>query len=192
MGYFPAFINFDNKKIVIIGGGLIAYEKLLHLLEFSINIEIIAKEISSDMKFLIDKYNLKYSLKEYEKDDIIGFDIIIAAIDNLDLQEAIYFHSRKQSCLCNCVDLQKYCDFIFPSYIKKGPLTIAISTSGTSPAMAKQIKLFLNKIIPNSVVDFLIEMKEYRNSMPKGKERMKFLEEKAKEYIKTWKGLDNE
>jgi len=187
MAYFPAFINFDDKKIVIIGGGVIAYEKLVHLLDFSTNIEIISKELSSDMQLLIDKYNLKYCLKEYEEGDIRGFDVIIAAVDNLDLQEKIYFESRNLNCLCNCVDLQKYCDFIFPSYIKKGDLTIAISTSGTSPAMAKHLKLFLNKIIPDSIVEFLIQMKEYRRTMPKGKDRMNFLDKKVKEYIKTWR-----
>ena len=76
--------------------------------------------------------------------------------------------------------------FIFPSYIKKDDLTIAVSTSGSSPAIAKYLRIYLEKIIPNSIGDFLKKMKEYRKTMPKGKKRMKFLDEKAKEYIKTW------
>ena len=187
MAYFPAFIKFDNKKILIVGGGFIAHDKLIHLLDFTNNITIIAKDYCEDMKKLIDENSLVSSTKSYEEGDIKGYDIVIAAIDNLNVQEAIYFESRKYNCLCNCVDLQKYCDFIFPSYIKKGDLTIAISTSGASPSMAKQLKIWLNKMIPNSIADFLIEMKGYRKTMPKGKERMQFLDKKTKEYISTWK-----
>jgi precorrin-2 dehydrogenase/sirohydrochlorin ferrochelatase len=85
------------------------------------------------------------------------------------------------------VDLQQYCDFIFPSYVKKGDLTIAISTGGASPAVAKQLRIYLSKLIPNSIVDFLEQMKEYRKTMPKGKERMRFLDNKAKEFIQSWR-----
>lgn len=188
MSYFPAFLKFDDKKILIVGGGYIAYEKLDHLLNFTKNITLIAKEFSEDIQKLIDCNSLKTYEKEYQKGDIYGFDIIIAAVDDFDLQESIYFESRNQNCLCNCVDLQQYCDFIFPSYIKKDDLTIAVSTSGSSPAMAKHLRIFLENIIPDSIGEFLKQMKELRKTMPKGKERMQFLDKKAKDYISTWKG----
>lgn len=186
MAYFPAFLNISDKKILIIGGGYIAFEKLEHLLDFTQNITVIAKELSDDMQSMINQHALPYELKGYEKGDIQGYDIIIAAVDDFDLQESIYEESRSYSCLCNCVDLQKYCDFIFPSYIKKGDLTIAVSTSGSSPAMAKHLRIFLSKIIPDSIVDFLSELKGLRKTMPKGKSRMEFFDKKAQEYIKTW------
>jgi precorrin-2 dehydrogenase/sirohydrochlorin ferrochelatase len=83
------------------------------------------------------------------------------------------------------VDSVDYCDFIFPSYIKNGDLTIAVSTSGASPAVAKHLRRFLEHIIPSSISKFLQEMKSLRSTMPKGKERMEFLDEKAKEYFKN-------
>lgn len=187
MAYFPAFLSFDDKKILIIGGGNVALEKLEHLLDFTKNITLISLEFNKKTKILIDQNNLKHYIKAYEKNDIEGFDIVIAAIDDFILQEEIYFDTRKYNCLCNCVDLQKYCDFIFPSYVKKGDLTIAISTSGTSPALAKQLRVLLSNLIPESIGEFLIQMKEYRKTMPKGKKRMEFFEKKVTEYIKTWK-----
>ncbi len=186
MSYFPAFLKFDDKKILIIGGGFIACEKLIHLLNFTNKITLIAKEFNEDIKTLIETNSLSYSQKSYEKDDIKGFDIIIAAVDDFNLQELIYKESRNYNCLCNCVDLQEYCDFIFPSYVKKGDLTIAISTSGTSPAMAKHLRIWLNKLIPDSIVEFLKQMKSYRSSMPKGKKRMQFLDKEASQFIQTW------
>lgn len=187
MAYFPAFLKFDDKKIIIVGGGAVALEKLEHLLDFSKDIELIAKDFSVEIMELVSKYKLKATQKSYCNGDILGFDIIIAAIDCFSLQEEIYKESRTFSCLCNCVDLPKYCDFIFPSYVKKGDLTIAVSTSGTSPAMAKHLRIYLEKMIPSSIVDFLKQMKSYRKTMPKGKERMDFLDKKAENYIKTWK-----
>lgn len=187
MAYFPAFMKFDDKKILIVGGGYIAYEKLEHLLDFTNNITLIALDYSDDIQKMIDENSLVHTKKAYEEGDIKGFDIIIAAIDDFDLQESIYKETRNYNCLCNCVDLQKYCDFIFPSYVKKGDLTIAVSTSGSSPAMAKHLRIWLNKMVPDSIVDFLKQMKEYRKTMPKGKERMKFLDKKAQEYVSTWK-----
>lgn len=186
MSYFPAFLKFDDKKILIVGGGNIACEKLVHLLDFTSNITLISKDFNTKVLTLIKKNSLTFYQKDYEEGDLKEFDIVIAAVDDFRVQEFIYKESRKEFCLCNCVDLPKYCDFIFPSYIKKGDLTIAISTSGSSPAMAKHLRIWLSKIVPDSIVDFLKQMKEYRKSMPKGKERMMFLDKKVQDYIKTW------
>lgn len=190
MAYFPAFLKFDDKKILIVGGGNVALEKLEHLLDFTHNITLIAQEFNAATQILIDQHHLANHKKIYEKGDAKGFDIVIAAVDNFALQEAIYLETRQYSCLCNCVDLQKYCDFIFPSYVKKGDLTIAISTGGASPAVAKQLRIYLSKLIPNGIVEFLEQMKNYRKTLPKGKERMQFLDNKAKEYIQSWRQTD--
>lgn len=187
MAYFPVFINFDNKKILLVGGGNIAYEKLQHLLEFTKNVTLISLEFNDNIQKIINDNNLSYFNRAYGENDICDFDIVIAAIDNIQLQEEIYYQTRGKNILYNCVDIKEYCDFIFPAYIKKGDLTIAISTSGASPAFAKQFKNWLNKTIPDSVNDFLLEMKEYRKTMPKGIDRMRFLEQKTKDYFTTWK-----
>ena len=188
MAYFPAFIKLDNMKVLIVGGGKIASDKLKHLLDFTSDIKVISPVVSNNMKDLITKYNLEFENRVYQKTDIKGFGIVIIAIDNIPLQEEIYNESKTYpNCLCNSVDSVNYCDFIFPSYIKKDDLTIAVSTSGSSPAVAKQLRAYLQNLIPDSVGDFLKEMKNYRKTMPKGKERMKFLDYKAEEYLKTWK-----
>ena len=187
MAYFPAFVKLERKKILIVGGGRVALEKLQHLLDFSMDIHIIAKDYSDDMFHLIQSHSLSYQQKDYVVGDIKGFDIIIIAVDDISLQAQIYGESRPFRCLCNAVDSIDYCDFIFPSYIKKGDLTVAISTSGASPALAKQLRIYLQKLIPESITEFLNEMKGLRKTLPKGKKRMQLLEEKAKAYIKKLK-----
>ena len=186
MAYFPAFLKLDTYKILIIGGGNIAYEKLDHLLDFTKDISLIAAEFSPEMMQLIDKNALLYERRRYEVGDIKEYSMIIVAIDDIALQKSIYEESKEYKCLCNAVDLPQYCDFIFPSYIKKGDLTVAVSTSGTSPAMAKHLRIYLQKMVPDSIVDFLQEMKNLRRTLPKGKERMQMLDAKAKKYIESW------
>ena len=147
---------------------------------------MISKNFSEKIDDLIDKHSLKIFQKEYEKGDAKGYDIVIVAVDDFVLQEDIYFETREYEILCNCVDLQQYCDFIFPSYIKRGDLTVAISTSGSSPAFAKNFKTFLSNLIPEGVEEFLKELKELRNTISKGKERMRYFDNKVKDYINSW------
>ena len=186
MSYFPAFLKLDNKKILIVGGGYIAHEKLEHLLDFTKDITVVALELSDDMLNDISENSLVYEQRKYKVGDIKDFAIVIVAVDDIPLQAEIFQESKKYNCLCNSVDSVNYCDFIFPSYVKKDDLTIAISTSGTSPAMAKHLRIYLQNLIPDGISDFLKEMEDLRKTIPKGKERMKMFDEKAKNYIKNW------
>lgn len=187
MAYFPAFIKLDQQKILIVGGGNIAYEKLERLLDFSTDITVIASKLSQPMHQKILKEGLNFKEQPYNLGDIKGYDIVIIAVDDISLQAAIYQEARAYRCLCNAVDSVDYCDFIFPSYIKKDDLTIAVSTSGASPALAKHLRRFLQELIPDTISEFLKEMKTLRSTLPKGKERMKLLDNKAQEYLKTWR-----
>jgi precorrin-2 dehydrogenase len=186
MAYFPAFIKLDDKQVLIVGGGNIAYEKLERLLDFTQELEVIAADISEPMLQKLEKENIPYAKRRYKKGDIAGFDVVIVAVDDIALQAEIYEESKQYKCLCNAVDSAAYCDFIFPSYVKEDDLTIAISTSGASPALAKHLKAYLRDMIPSNISAFLKEMKELRATLPKGKERMKMLDQKAKAYIQSW------
>ncbi len=187
MAYFPAFLKLDERDILIVGGGHIASEKVEKLLDFTDKLTIIAPKISDTMRAYIDLHKLTYHDRAYQVGDIEGFSIVIIAVDDLSLQAAIYEESRPMRCFCNAVDSVDYCDFIFPSYLKKENLTLAVSTSGTSPAFAKHLRRYIQALIPEDVSTFLDEMQTLRKSMPKGRERMQFLDKKAKEYINSWK-----
>jgi len=184
MAYFPMLIDMTNLKILVIGGGAIATEKLEKLIEFTNNITIISPKVKDSAEVLIEKYELTLDKRAYIKGDIERFDIVIVATDTIDLHKAIYEESRGLKTLVNSVDNTQYCDFIFPSYIKRDDLTIAFSTGGSSPAFAKQLRQYIEKIIPQNIGEFLKEMKSLRKTMPKGKERMEYFETLVKSYFK--------
>ncbi len=184
MAYFPMLIDMSNLKVLVIGGGAIATEKLEKLIDFTTNITVISIEVEERAKELIDRYGLTLEKRAYAKGDIDGFDIVIVATDTIELHKAIYEESRGSKTLVNSVDDTQYCDFIFPSYVKRDDLTIAFSTGGSSPAFAKELRRYIEKIIPQNVGYFLKEMKNLRKTMPKGKKRMAYFEMLVKEYFK--------
>jgi precorrin-2 dehydrogenase/sirohydrochlorin ferrochelatase len=183
MAYFPALLKLDGRRILIVGGGYIAGEKIEKLLDFTRDLTVIAPEVSDETLAMIDANGLTLHRRRYEEGDIEGYSVVIVAVDDLGLQKEIYDACRAAGILCNSVDSVDYCDFIFPSYTKKGPLVIAYSTSGISPSLAKYLRRAMERMIPDSVTDFLDEMKELRRTLPKGRERMKLLDAKAKAYV---------
>lgn len=183
MGYCPAFLNFENKKVLLVGGGIIATRKLKVLLDFTKNITIISRSCISEMEEMIKNNQIKYFLKGYEKGDIKSFDIAIIAVDDIPLQEQIVQEVKNQKILCNYADLPQYCDFSFGAYFKKEDLIISISTNGGAPSIITELKIWLDKKIPNSLIEFIKEIKIERESLPKGEQRMEYVKAKTKSFF---------
>jgi len=186
MSFFPMYMDIQNLKVLVVGGGYIASEKLEKLLDFTKEITVISSDVSTETDKLVKEHCLTLYQRAYKRGDIEGFDIVIVATDTVELHQFIYEESRGSRILVNSVDNTDYCDFIFPSYVQKGDLTIAFSTGGASPAFAKQIRRHFEKIIPDSVGAFLEKMKGLRSTMPKGKERMIYFDGLVEEYFKKY------
>ena len=184
MSFFPMYMDMQNLKVLLVGGGYIATEKLEKLINFTKNITVITIDIEDDAQNIIEENSLTLKQRAYKTGDINDFDIVIVATDTVELHKEIYEESRDKRVLVNSVDNTDYCDFIFPSYVQKGDLTIAFSTGGSSPAFAKHIRRHFEKIIPNTVGEFLQKMKSLRSEIPKGKERMKYFDTMVEEYFK--------
>jgi len=184
MSFFPMYMDMNDLKVLVVGGGYIATEKLEKLVDFTKKITVITSEVSVEANEIIENQSLTLFQRAYQTGDIEGFDIVIVATDTVELHKEIYEESRGSRILVNSVDNTDYCDFIFPSYVQKGDLTIAFSTGGASPAFAKYIRRHFEKIIPDSVGGFLTKMKALRTTMPKGKERMKYFDDMVEKYFK--------
>lgn len=162
MSFFPLFTDIDNKKILLIGGGRVGERKLNTLLLFTKNITVISPEITKGISKAVEEHSLSYKKREFKKKDLKGFDWIVVTADNLKLQKEIYKISIKKGLECNCSADVELCTFIFPAIIKKGDIVVAVSSSGTSPGFTKDLKNYIESVIPGDLETQLKESAKKR------------------------------
>ena len=169
MSYFPFYTNIRNKTFLIIGGGTVALEKVNRLRRFTASIIVIAPHTEmegTDVEVPLRSADYVQILRrEYRADDLAFADYVVAATGIREVDRGVADDCRKRKIPVNVVDDQAYCDFIFPSIVKRGPLTIAISTSGTSPAYAMQLRRELDEMLPDEIEGVLERMGEIRKDV---------------------------
>ncbi|UCE79954.1 MAG: bifunctional precorrin-2 dehydrogenase/sirohydrochlorin ferrochelatase [Nitrospiraceae bacterium] len=160
MNYYPAFLNLSSKKIVVIGGGTVAERKILQLMRADADtITVISPEITQRLLKERNKNRFIHIRRNYRKKDLDNAFLVIAATDEPSLNTKI---ARDAPCLVNVVDEPAECNFIVPSVIKKGPLHIAISTSGVSPAFARTLRKDLERLHGADISEYLSFLKTIR------------------------------
>ena len=112
--YFPLFINVDNKNVLIVGGGHVAYRKACSFIEFNAQVTVVSMHVIDEMKDL----DLIVYMDEYKDTYLDGMELVIAATDDTKLNHRIAADCRKRHILVNAVDQVEDCDFIFPSILK--------------------------------------------------------------------------
>ena len=187
MRYYPVFLDLKNKKCVVIGGGSVAERKAVTLLSCKADICVISPEITSRLRELAKKKRLRYIKKRYEDKDIRDAFLVVAATNNREANKAVFAAAKKYKCLLNIVDKPDDSNFIVPSLISRGDLTIAVSTGGKSPALAKQIRKELQEIYGKEYQIFIKAMGRVREkvlkSMPSEKARKQIFTKLAKSNI---------
>ena len=164
---YPVFLKLSNLKVLIVGGGNVAEEKLTFLLKSSPDAHItivspmfregtIEKAKTGDVKLIKRRYN-KRCLK--------GKHLVIATTDAPAVNERVYKHCRKRSILVNVADNPPYCDLYMGGIVTKGNVKVAISTNGKSPTTAKRLRQFFEDVIPNNVDDLVKNLNEYRKTI---------------------------
>lgn len=133
--YFPIMIELENRKVAIIGGGKVAYRKALKFLEFNGDITIISPEIIDEFKNL----DIKIVYKDYKKEYIDGFDLVIAATNNKKLNLEISRDCEDKKILFNNSDSNRS-DFVLPSIINSEGLIVSTSTNGRFPTLSKMVR----------------------------------------------------
>jgi len=124
--YLPICINVNSKKILIIGGGDVALQKIESLRQFTNNIVVIASKVSSKIKNI----NCEYYERNYDASCLKGYFLVYACTNNRNLNKEIKADANKFGLLVNVVDDFQLCDFISPAIYKKREMTVAVSSGG--------------------------------------------------------------
>jgi precorrin-2 dehydrogenase/sirohydrochlorin ferrochelatase len=129
MRYYPVYLDIQNRKCLVVGGGSVGTRKVKMLLKCGATVTVISQVVSEQLKTLADSTAIT-----------TGIFLVIGATDDEHLNRQISEDANRLNLLCNIADQPQYCNFILPSIVNRGDLTISVSTSGKSPALAKKLR----------------------------------------------------
>ncbi len=142
--YYPVFLNLKGRPCVILGGGRVAEGKISRLREAGATITVISPQVTPVIRTAAQEGLLKWCEREYQDGDLEQAFLAIAATNVRSVNRRIFQEAERQNVLLNVVDDTPLCTFISPSIVERGPVTLAISTGGASPALARKLRESLN------------------------------------------------
>lgn len=160
--YYPISLVLENKKCLVIGAGSVAERKVRRLLECGAHVEVISPKITTGLKALAEDKKIIFKKRKVNLKDLRRGSLVVAATEDRKINAAVSSYCRKNNILINVVDSPRECNFILPSIVRRGALTISISTDGISPALAKKIRQELEQRFGREYARLLRIMKEIR------------------------------
>jgi precorrin-2 dehydrogenase/sirohydrochlorin ferrochelatase len=163
--YYPIFLDLKDKKCIVVGGGSVAERKVEMLLEHRASVTVISPTLSQRLQYLADQGVIQTINRNYQTGDLKGAFLIIAATDDPSINATVAGRGKKQGALVNVVDDPGHSDFIVPSIVRRGDITIAISTSGKSPALARKLRTLLEAVLPAEYASLVTLVSEARQEL---------------------------
>ncbi len=165
MRYYPINLDIRNRRCLVVGGGSVATRKVMTLTDCGAMVTVVSPQITPELRELADQKVIVVKQRHYQSSDMNGMFLVIGATDKKELNWRIYSEAERIGKLCNIADRPEACNFILPSVVSRGDLTIAISTSGKSPAFAKKLRKELEIQFGEEYADFLQVMGEIRKKL---------------------------
>ncbi|MDR2121482.1 MAG: siroheme synthase CysG [Flavobacteriaceae bacterium] len=151
MDYLPIFIKLKNKKILVVGGGEVAYRKISLLLDSEAVVYVAAKELCEPLLLLHEEKKIEWISRQFFPEHLNNIWLVIAATDDSSVNEEIHYLAEQKQIFVNVVDQPELCSFIFPSIIDRSPVVVAISSGGKAPVLIKQIREKLEALLPQNI-----------------------------------------
>ena len=145
MQYYPVFLDVRNRSCLVVGGGRVGTRKVKTLMDCGARVTVISPEVTDELAGLAARPAILLKRRAYRNSDLDDVFLVIGATDDEDLNQRIHQDAESRGKLCNIADQPRRCNFILPSIINQGDLTIAISTAGRSPAFAKFLRRRMKK-----------------------------------------------
>jgi precorrin-2 dehydrogenase / sirohydrochlorin ferrochelatase len=140
MRYYPAFLDLMDVSCLVVGGGQVGERKVKTLQSCGARVFMISRELTPYLEEEVRQGRVELLAPDYKTGHLTGKFLVIGATDDPLLNGKIGREARERGILCNLVDKPQECNFILPSLVTRGDLTIAVSTAGKSPALAKKIR----------------------------------------------------
>ncbi|CAM4046106.1 MULTISPECIES: siroheme synthase CysG [Pseudoalteromonas] len=151
MQYLPIFTKLDNKPVLVLGGGDVALRKCRAFLKARAAVTLVAPEFCDELNTLANNNEVTLITDYFNEQHLDGMMLVIAATDLEDVNAQVFELANARNVFVNVVDDQPKCSFIFPSIVDRNPITIAISSSGTAPVLARRLREKLETLIPQHI-----------------------------------------
>jgi len=178
--YYPVYLDIEGRKCVVVGGGTVAARKAKSLTDAGAEVKLVSPKFCRPLLDQAKKGRVRLSRKRFEARDLDGAFLAIACSNDRKVNDRVHEAAKRRGALVNVVDSPEQCDFIVPSVVSRGALTIAISTSAVSPALARRIREELEKRYGSNYATFLALMEKSRpkilGKVKKQPERKKIFE----------------
>jgi precorrin-2 dehydrogenase/sirohydrochlorin ferrochelatase len=163
--YYPIYINLKGQKCLVVGGGEVAYRKTAALLECGAEVEVVSPALCPALNELVENHQIGVRLRDYQSGDQKEALMVIAATDQAQVNMKVAAEAKKAGRLVNVVDDPKNSTFIVPSCLKRGDISIAVSTSGRSPALARKLRLKLENELGEEYAELAVLVDEVRREV---------------------------
>jgi uroporphyrin-III C-methyltransferase/precorrin-2 dehydrogenase/sirohydrochlorin ferrochelatase len=187
MSLLPIFLKLDGRQCLLVGAGTVALDKIGSLLKTGLKLRVVAPEAQADVRALAAEGKLEWVQREFERADLDGNFIVIAATDSPGVNAEVHRGAVARGIPSNSVDDIPNCDFFFGSVVSRGDLQIAISTAGESPALAQRLRREIDEQLPDDLGPWLAQLGELRREVlgtrERGEERRLLLHELAQRQI---------
>jgi precorrin-2 dehydrogenase/sirohydrochlorin ferrochelatase len=178
--FYIACLKLTGRRCLVVGGGDIGLEKVEGLLACDADVTLVAPAAHPALVQLAQEGSITWFQREYETADLDGTLIVIAATDDTDVNIRVYDDADKRAMLVNVVDVPPLCNFILPAIVRTGPLAVAISTAGASPALAKRMKREVADMFGEAYADLAVMLNDVRGwakgTLPTYQDRKEFFE----------------
>jgi precorrin-2 dehydrogenase/sirohydrochlorin ferrochelatase len=145
MSFYPICLDLEAHHCVVVGGGRVAERKVLGLLSCRAQVSVISPLLTNELHLQHANGTILWIDREYRQGDLAGAFLVIAATDDEETQKQVYEEADTNNLLLNVADVPHRCNFILPATARRGDLTISVSTAGKSPALARKIRMELEK-----------------------------------------------
>lgn len=174
---FPVCLRLHGKPVLLVGAGNIADERSQQLLDAGARLRVIAPRVSATVRRFADEGLLELLVREYAPGDVRGHAVVFVATDDMRVSQAVADEARALGIWVNTADVPALCDFTLPSVGRRGPIVVAVSTSGQAPALARSLRRqFLEQVGAGHV--HLARLTGWlRKRLPRGAERMRLLKQ---------------
>ena len=167
MAKYPIFLELSGRRVVVIGGGLVALRKAEALAEAGARLVVVARQTCSALDRLCAESPVELVRANYSKDYLGRAALVIAATNDPDVNKRVYEDCQQLEILCNVVDQPQLCDFFVPAVVRRGDLQIAIGTEGFCPAYASHLRKKLERIVTPEHGEFLAGLETLRKRLVK-------------------------